>query len=301
MSHTSAFTRRRLLQTGIAAAALGPQLTFAADGKKKLPKLRPAVKYGMIRVPGATVQEKLELVKKIGFQGVEISVPGEVDVNEAVAASKATGIKIHGVIDSKHWQVRLSDPDEAVRKQAIEFLQEGIRAAKAVGADTVLLVPGKVTDPKNENWDQVWERSQAGVKACLPLAAECNVVIAIETVWNDFITKPEHLTKYIDELNSKHVGAYFDCSNMLKYGVSSADWIRALGDRLVKFDFKGYSHKTGFKTPIGEGDEGWPEVLQALGELGYDGWATSEVSGGGEPELREIYDRMKRVLGSAYV
>jgi hexulose-6-phosphate isomerase len=35
----------------------------------------------------------------------------------------------------------------------------------------------------------------------------------------------------------------------------------------------------------------------ALGAIGYDGWATSEVSGGGEAELADIAARMKRVLG----
>ena len=40
----------------------------------------------------------------------------------------------------------------------------------------------------------------------------------------------------------------------------------------------------------------WPEVLKALGEIGYDGWATSEVKGGGENELRDIAQRMNKVL-----
>jgi len=110
------------------------------------------------------------------------------------------------------------------------------------------------------------------------------------------ITTPEHLISFVDDLKSPWAGAYFDCSNMLKYGVSSAEWIRKLGKRLVKFDFKGYSHKNSW-CKIGEGDEDWPEVLKALGEIGYDGWATSEVRGGGEEELADITARMKKVLG----
>jgi L-ribulose-5-phosphate 3-epimerase len=297
-NHSAPWSRRRVLQLG-AAAVLGSQQAFAVAAKK-LPKLRPAVKYSMIKVPGATVLEKFELVKKIGFLGLEIQAPGEVDTAEAIAASKATGIKIHGVVDAVHWNIRLSDRDASVRAEAIRHLQTAIRTAQAVGAGTVLIVPGKVTDPKHENWDQVWERSQAGIRACIPSAKECNVVLGVETVWNDFITKPEHLMRYVDEINSRYVGAYFDSSNMLKYGVSSAEWIRKLGPRLVKFDLKGYSKKTGSSAPIGEGDEDWPEILAALGELNYDGWATSEVTGGGEAELRDIYDRMQRVLGSAY-
>ncbi len=293
-------TRRRFLESSAllgAAAFTAPYISSAADVKPA--KLRLAVKYGMIRVPDATIQQKFELVKKIGFEGLEIQAPGELDLDEAVAASNATGIKIHGVIDSVHWKDRLSDPSKEVRAKAVTTLKDAIRAAKKVGADTCLLVPGKVSDPKQENFEQCWERSQAGVRACLAVAEECKVVIAIETVWNDFITKPEHMIRYVDEINSPWCGAYFDCSNMLKYGVSSADWIRALGKRMVKFDFKGYSHKTGFKTPIGEGDENWPEVLKALADVGYDGWATSEVAGGGEPELTDIYNRMAKALGKA--
>ena len=69
-----------------------------------------------------------------------------------------------------------------------------------------------------------------------------------------------------------------------------------LGKRMLKFDFKGYSHEKKW-VPIGEGDENWPEILAALDDVEYRGWATSEVAGGGEKELREIADRMNRALG----
>jgi hexulose-6-phosphate isomerase len=82
---------------------------------------------------------------------------------------------------------------------------------------------------------------------------------------------------------------------MLKYGVPAATWIRKLGKRMLKFDFKGYSHEKKW-VKIGEGDEDWPAVRKALAEIGYDGWATSEVEGGGEAELRDIAARMDRAL-----
>jgi hexulose-6-phosphate isomerase len=48
---------------------------------------------------------------------------------------------------------------------------------------------------------------------------------------------------------------------------------------------------------IGEGDEDWPAVLEALGEIGYDGWATAEVGSGGEEHLKDVARRMNKVLG----
>jgi hexulose-6-phosphate isomerase len=78
--------------------------------------------------------------------------------------------------------------------------------------------------------------------------------------------------------------------------VKSGDWIRQLGKRMLKFDFKGYSNAKQW-VAIGEGDEDWPDVLKALGEIAYDGWATAEVAGGGEKELRDVAERMNKVLG----
>jgi hexulose-6-phosphate isomerase len=295
MSHRLSHTRRTFLKSAAGVAlggSLAPRL-FADDDK---PRLKKAVKYGMIKMPGVSIEEKFNVIKILGFEGVEFDSPSDVDREEAKKAQEATGIKIHGVIDSVHWRIRLSDPDSSVRATGVEALRTAIGDAQFYGADTVLLVPGKVSDPKLENYDQVYARSQEEIRKVLPQADDAGVKIAIEVVWNDFITKPEQLVQYCDDFGTPTVGAYFDCSNMVKYGVPSATWIRQLGKRMLKFDFKGYSHERQW-VPIGEGDEDWPEILKALNEIGYEGWATSEVAGGGQKELAEIAERMNRVLG----
>lgn len=312
-------TRRTFLRaTAVATAAAStiglstsPLVALAAEEKtpSATKRFRKAVKFGMIG-EGKTIKEKFELIKSIGFEGVEVDAPGGVDKQEAMEASKATGIVVHGVIDANHWKERLSDPDPAIREKALQTLLAALDDAKFLGASTCLLVPGKVSDPKNENFDQVWERSTEQVKKAMPKAKELGVHIAIEVVWNDFLTNPDLMVKYIDQFDDPIVGAYFDPSNVLRYGKDTntrgADWIRALGKRLLKFDFKGYSHEKGFKVKIGEGDEHWPDILKALDEVGYKdiatggpGWATSEVHAGNREYLKDIAARMDKVLGMA--
>src|SRR5690606_31392917 len=157
--------------------------------------------------------------------------PTTLDLEEIKKHAADHGLEIHGVVDSIHWKTRLSDPDAAVRAQGLEGLLTALRDCKRLGGSTVLLVPGAVKDPEKENYEQVWERSIVEVKKALPLAEELGVKIAIETVWNDFITKPQQLVDYIDAFASPWLGAYLDHSNMLKYGASPAEWVRALGPR----------------------------------------------------------------------
>lgn len=288
---TANIDRRTFLQSTLATtAAVAAGTATAAEAK---PKLKKAVKYGMIKIKGS-IQEKFELIKSLGFLGVEVDSPSGINKKEAVAARDKTGIVIHGVIDSVHWRDTLSSPDEKVRAKGLAALKGALEDAKFYGADTVLLVPGVVN--KDATYEQCWQRSSAEVRKAIPIAEKLGVKIAIEVVWNNFITKPEQLIEYVDQFKTSYIGAYFDCSNMIKYGVKSGDWIRKLGKRMLKFDFKGYS-KTKKWVPIGEGDEDWPDVLKALAEVGYHGWATAEVGGGGREKLKDIADRMNRILG----
>ena len=65
---------------------------------------------------------------------------------------------------------------------------------------------------------------------------------------------------------------------------------------MVKFDFKGYSKAKGFNVGIGDGEENWPEIMKALAEVGYNGWATAEVNRGDEKYLRDVAARMDKIL-----
>ena len=122
-------------------------------------------------------------------------------------------------------------------------------------------------------------------------------------MWNGFLLSPLEMARYIDEFDSDHVGAYFDVGNVVWFGWP-AHWIRILGKRIGKLDIKEYSRKKqndeglwkGFDVKIGDADCDWPEVRQALAEIGFSGWATAEVGGGGRERMQDIAERMDRVL-----
>lgn len=316
-------TRRTALRTGAAALAAGAMsavpLTpssrdaFAAEASPAATTepspptdlaLRFAVKYSMVRT-GQSMTDNFRLLKRIGFDGVELDSPNGYDRAEVLRARDESGLPIHGVVDSIHWQVRLSSPDAAARARAREGLETAILDARAYGGSSVLLVPGVVADAASENGEQVWERSIVEIRKVLPLAAEHGIHILIENVWNRFLydhdgpatQTADKYAAYIDAFGSPWVGAYHDLGNHRKYG-KVHEWVRTLGRRIVKLDVKDWGVTKGW-AKIGDGDVDWPQVRRALAAINFTGWATAEVAGGGEDRLRDIKRRMDRALRSS--
>jgi L-ribulose-5-phosphate 3-epimerase len=256
-------------------------------------RIYKAVKWGMI-AGGGSVLDKFKLQKELGYDGMELVSPWDGDADEVRRASETTGMPVHAVVDMKHWDIRLSSPDAKMREQGVEILKQALRDARAVGGNAVLLVPGKVSGP-DETHDDVWNRSISEIHKALPLASKLGVRICIENVWNGFCETPEQARDYIDAIGSTWVGAWFDIGNCRKFGQSD-DWIRTLGNRIVKLDIKDWSKKRGFASQIGDGDINWPAVRQALADINYSGWCTAEVGGGGREVLADIAARMNRVL-----
>ena len=93
----------------VSAAALASK-SLLADEKPTVKQYKKAVKIGMVQ-HGKTLQDKFALLKELGFDGVELNAPSEVTVEEAKRCIDETGLPVHGVVDSVHWNQRLSDPD----------------------------------------------------------------------------------------------------------------------------------------------------------------------------------------------
>ncbi|HLV02580.1 MAG TPA: sugar phosphate isomerase/epimerase family protein [Acidobacteriota bacterium] len=303
------YPRRTFLKTAsagvvsaVVASSVGESSGVAQASSHTI--LKKTLKFGMVREEGLSIKEKFQLLKDLGFDGVEMDSPSELDRDEIMRARDEVEFPIPGVIDSVHWRQTLSDPDPSVRAQGVEGLKTAIKDAQAFGASTVLLVPAVVN--QEVSYDDAYRRSQEEIRKVLPYAEEHGVKIAIENVWNHFLLSPLEMARYIDEFESPWIGAYFDIGNVVNYGWPE-HWIRILGHRILKFDIKEYSREkrdkegpsAGFRVPLGEGSVDWVEVRRAIREIGYEGWGSAEVRGGDRARLQEISQRMDRILAAS--
>lgn len=281
-------SRRTVLRgvaSTVATSAIGVlSLQSKASDSAAPRRIKKAVKFHML-TEDLSVLDKFKLLADLGFDGTEIHVTTKVDRNEVREAIDATGVVVHGFLNS-------TKPD----------LKYAIDSAKFYGATSVLVVAGKVD--KHNPYDEVYRQQHDRIKAALPYAERQGIKLLIENVWNNFLLSPLEMARFIDEMESPSVGAYFDVGNVVRFGWPE-HWITILGNRIGKLDIKEYSRKKerdeglrkGFQVEIGEGDCDWPAVRRALTDIGYtSGWATAEVPGGGRNRLADIARRMDRVL-----
>ena len=288
--------RRQFVQSLTAAAVtLG---TPARAQSRQAAGIRKAVLISMLPKE-LSYAERFALARSVGFDGIEmqtISNPDE--AAEILAASKSTGLRIHSVMNSDHWRFPLSSSDGATVAQSVAGMATSLRNAALWGADVVLLVPA-VVDAATSYGD-AWTRSQRVIRErLLPMANDLNVVIAVEEVWNKFLLSPLEFARYVDELDSPRLKAYFDVGNIVFYGFPQ-DWIRVLGPRIVKVHLKDFqldrpNGRFSWRN-LGEGDIDWAAVRRALTEVGYTGYVTTEVAGGDAPYLKDLARRVDRFL-----
>jgi hexulose-6-phosphate isomerase len=290
---------------GLVGLSMVNHLSITGATKKSAfvkPDIKICLKYGMVK-GNMSILEKFQMLKDIGFDGVEMDSPNNLNNDEVIEASKKTGLEIPGVINSVHWKSPMSHPDEKVRAKCVEAMKTSLNDCKAYGGTTVLLVPGVVNN--EVSYDDAYKRSQEEIRKLIPYAEETGIKIAIENVWNNFLISPIEAARYIDELDSKMVGWYFDVGNIVRYGWPE-QWIRILDKRIMRIDAKEYSRKKqseegiwkGFEVELMEGDCNWPAVMEALDDIGFNGWASAEVPGGDRKRLEDISKRMQKIFKS---
>jgi len=277
-----------------------------------------------------SIEQCMKLAKDAGFEGIELVLvetetnePGdksgvfnwffnyrnneftlntpEDKLKELKTIGDRIGIKVCSIASTLLFKYPLSSKDVSTRQKGKEVVKKALEAGSILGADTFLTIPGLVTE--EESYAEVYTRSMETIKELASLAEKYKVSIALENVWNKFLLSPLEFVRFIDEIGSDYVGAYFDVGNILLYGFPN-HWLEILGPRIKKI------HLDDFKTSIGtiegfvnilEGEVNWPLVKETLGKIAYDDYVVAEIAPPyrhfPERVLYEISENVSKILG----
>lgn len=258
---------------------------------------------------GIKLEDCMTISKKAGFNGIELSLDEEGEINlkskenELVnlkTLAENIGIEIPSLASGLYWKYSFTDPNPQIRKKALEIAVKQIEFAKLLGADTVLIVPGLVKE--DVSYEEAFERALGIFAELKKYAEKLQIHIGLENVWNKFLLSPIEFRDFIDKVNSPFVGAYFDVGNVVYNGYPE-QWIKILGKRIKKVHFKDFRRSIGNINGFVDllnGDVNFPAVVEALECVRYDDYVIAEMTPYNYHSDQVIYNTsqvMDRILG----
>jgi sugar phosphate isomerase/epimerase len=253
---------RRTLLCSAAAAAAVPFLRAAGS------RLKIGVTDWNLRL-GAS-PEAVPLAAKLGFDGVQVSFGRKIADNRMpvdnpqlidryLQLSAQHKVPLNGTcVDMLHTNGLKNDP------LAVKWVQDAIRLTKALHTD-VLLLPffGKWAIQSPAERDAVADR----VRELAPEAEKAGVILGLE----DTISAEDNV-RIMDRARSKNVLVYYDVGNSTNGGFDVVKEIRWLGkDRICQIHLKDNP------AYMGEGKINFPEVMKAIRDIGFTGYANLET------------------------
>ena len=235
--------------------------------------------------------EAVALAKKLGLAGVQVTVgrstdgktlPLEDASTQAAwrAASQEYAIPLDSTyLDMLHADCLKDNPN------ALMWIRKGIEITKGLNAPVLMLVFfGKCQVLQRPELD----RTISVLKELAPEADRAGVVLGFEN------TSSGADNRYaLDQVKSKAFKVWYDVGNSTYNGYDVPAEIRTLGrERICMFHIKDKGY-------LGEGQVNVPEILRAIGDIGFEGFAnleTTSPSGDVEADTRRNLEYLRKVM-----
>jgi Sugar phosphate isomerases/epimerases len=242
---------------------------------------------------GTDFSELFAQLSAAGFDGVELNIDGDnssrhsltesitdAELSEIKALSDKYKLPVVSISTSQYeGGAKLGSRDPARVKAGQDLLRCQLRCAKALGAGGILIVPGGISPDCSIG--EAFSNSLESLKPLIPEIEAAKINVGVENVWNGFFMSPFDMCRFVDELDCKYLGAYYDVGNVIAFSWSEY-WIELLGSRIKNIHIKGYKrngsiNNGGEWVDLLKGDVNWVKVVPALRAAGFDGYLTAEV------------------------
>ena len=258
------FTRRAFIGAGAFTVLTALSLPGLAAASKV--RFKVGVTDWNLKMEGKL--ESIALARQLGFDGVQISIGKGTDKlplsdpalqKSFLDESKRVDLKIESLcLEILHKNYLKSDP------LGQRWVADSISIAKAMGVRVVLLpFFGKGAMATEAEMDKVGDV----LKEVAPAAEKAGVILGLE----DTISARDNV-RIMDRTQSSAVLTYYDVGNSTNNGFDAVTEIRWLGrERICEVHLKDNPHY------LGEGTIDFPAVIDALADIGFDGWAQLET------------------------
>lgn len=230
----------------------------------------------------------LEEVASAGHESVEIlATPPHVDLENPGAAVDElrpvltqTGLRVSSVVASG-VDVNLASTQLGMRRWSCEQFLSTVRIASALGADYVIVHPGRRHPLRPPPMDSLLGWVLEGLETVLKVAKQEGVQVLLENVPTGLLDTAGECADVARALQGR-VGLCYDVANgFMVEDVPRA--LRSLGEELRLVHVSDTRRTQWLHDPLGTADVPWPDVAEALAARGYTGRVVLETLHDGDP------------------
>jgi len=228
-------------------------------------------------------KEDLEInVKKIsefGFDGVELAIrdPKYLEKEKIIQLIKDCHLEVPAIGTGQAWGeegLSFSDPNEIVRKMAVERIIEQIKFASYFGSQVIIgLIRGIVKEGVAREDAEAWATSC--LRECARFAQEENVKLTLEPVnryESNFINSLEEGVEFIKKINKPNIGLLADTFHMNIEEASIYESLKQAKEYITHVHFADSN-----RWAPGYGHLDFPKIVDTLKEIGYQGYVSAEI------------------------
>lgn len=212
-----------------------------------------------------SIEEKLELAKNIGVDGVEVQGDLTNDPIKLKALLKKYDLKALSVTPDN---VDISSTNENVRKDAVQYFLDLLEWAKQLESHRICL-HGDVGKIVGVNSDNDWSLLIQSSKEIMQKAEELDVAVVYEVLnryENHQVITAREAKKLLDDVNSNYLSILLDSYHMNIEESSPTQALQVAGKDLGVYHIADSNRQA-----IGYGHADLKKQIDTLNEIGYQG------------------------------
>jgi fructoselysine 3-epimerase len=259
-------------------------------------------------VPAYPLDDTIRRIAAVGYDGIEIGAaaphayPDYVDAErrrEIRGVLEDSGIVVSGMLPAPGGGpgFNVASPLEAERRNAIEQYKKVAQLCHDLGGSNLLYVAGwQIFGTSRE---QAWEWSRDALAEVGGAAADLGLTVAVEPTPTDsnLIESADDALELMRAVALPNVKVMFDTIHVYYRNEAASDYAYRMAKDLA------YVHLSDIdRLAPGKGRGDFTGLIQALREVGYDGWLSMEIGFNRrdvEPDrvARDAFDFIKPLIG----
>jgi sugar phosphate isomerase/epimerase len=256
----------------------------------------PDAKFSALALKGE-FEETFRAASGAGFDGAELHIrnPALVDAGRVGKLLEDFSLVAPAIGTGRAFGedgLCFSSPDEKIRREAVERIKSHIDFAEGFGALVIIgLIVGKnPVTPESERW------AAECLAECAGRAERRGIKLAVEPInryETSFIITVDDCLRFLDKVGSPACGVLLDTFHMNIEEASIENSIRLAGSRAAHVHIADSNRRH-----PGAGHIDFRSVVDALSDIGYNGFLSAEIFPLPDPETAAVntVEHMKKIL-----